>query len=103
MLEKYELEGINEDFFNLKQFIVSQREDIDVREEIVFLHEQISLKIFKIRKQIDKEMSKFYNGTIPWSPELQGYRDQIDYWHWILHTKTNVATSKTIIKRLSLC
>ena len=70
MLEKYELEGINEDFFNLKQFIVSQPAGIDMREEIVFLHEQISLKTFKIRKQIDKEMSKFYNGTIPWSPEL---------------------------------
>ena len=50
-----------------------------MREEIVYLHEQISLKTFKIRKQIDKEMSKVYNGTIPWSPELQGYRDIIDY------------------------
>ena len=47
-------------------------------------------------------MSKFYNGTIPWSPELQGYRDTVDYWTQILRTKTNVATSKNIIKRLSL-
>ena len=79
-----------------------QRDGIDVREEIVYLHEQISLKTFKIRKQIDKEMSKFYNGTIPWSPELQGYRNTVDYWTRILRTKTNVATSKNIIKRLLL-
>ena len=47
-------------------------------------------------------MSKFYNGTIPWLPELQGYRDTVDYWTQILRTKTNVATSKNIIKRLLL-
>ena len=37
VLEKYELEGINEDYFNLKQFIMSQRAGIDMREGIVFL------------------------------------------------------------------
>ena len=47
-------------------------------------------------------MSKFYNGTTPWSPQIQTHQDWIDYWHIILRIKTGVLTSKNTIKKLSI-
>ena len=56
----------------------------------------------QIRSEVDSKLSKFYNGSTPWSPQRQTHRDQINYWHAILWTKTSVLTSKNTIKRLSI-
>ena len=56
----------------------------------------------QIRSEVDSKLSKFYNGSTPWSPQIQTHRDRIDYWHSILWAKTGVLTSKNTIKRLSI-
>ena len=47
-------------------------------------------------------MLMFYNGSTPWSPEIQRHRDLIDYCYRILQTKTNVLTSRTTTKQLAI-
>ena len=56
----------------------------------------------KIGSKVDTKMSKFYNGTTPWSPQIQTHQDRIDYLHSILQIKTGVLTSKNAIKKLSI-
>ena len=56
----------------------------------------------QIRSEVDSKLSKFYNGSTPWSPQIQTHRDWIDYRHPILRTKTGVPTSKNTIKWLSI-
>ena len=56
----------------------------------------------KIHSEVDSNISKFYNGTTPWSPQIQTHQDRIDYWHSILQIKTGVLTSKNTIKKLSI-
>ena len=69
--------------------------------EIESLHKNISLSSFKIRKKVDKKLSRFFNGAHPWSPKLQQARDRVELWTRYRCKKNNVATSLTIIKRLS--
>ena len=52
--------------------------------------------------EVDSKLFKFYNGSTPWSPQIQTHCDRIDYWHSILRAKTRVLTSKNTIKRLSI-
>ena len=89
-------------FDTLKQYCESQRQGIDVHDEIAYLHEELSTKMHKIRSKVDSMLSKFFNGSTPWSPQIQTHRDRIDYWHSILRAKTGVLTSKNSIKRLSI-
>ena len=89
-------------FDTLKQYCESQRQGIDVHEEIVHLHEELSTKMHQIRSEVDAKLSKFYNGSTPWSPQIQTHQDRIDYWHAILRTNTGVLASKNTIKRLSI-
>ena len=56
--------------------------------------------MYKIQSKVDKNMSKFCNGSTPWSPQIQTYHDQIYQWHRILQIKTGVFASKNIIKKL---
>ena len=70
--------------------------------EIEKLHEKISLKTFKIRKEVDKKLSRFFNRAHPFSLVLQQARDRIELWTRTVCNKSNVATSLTKIKRLSI-
>ena len=54
----------------------------------------------KIRSEVDSNMSKFYNGTTPWSPQIQTHQVRIDHWHSILQIKTGVLTTINTIKKL---
>ena len=47
-------------------------------------------------------LGQYFNGAIPWSPEIQVHRDRIDYWHRSLRIKMGVLTSKQGLKRLSI-
>ena len=69
---------------------------------IELLHAELEEKTIRICQGVDKNLLKFYNGTTPWSPELQQHRDRIKYLYRILRMKTNILTSQTIIKRLSI-
>ena len=60
------------------------------------------LKTFKIRKEVDKKLSRFFNRTHPFSPALQQARDRVELWTRTVCKKSNVATSLTKIKRLSI-
>jgi hypothetical protein len=51
---------------------------------------------------VDDKLLKFHAGAVPWSPAIQKYRDCVEYWHQVLRTKTDVLTSRTAIKRLSI-
>jgi hypothetical protein len=54
------------------------------------------------RKAVDDKLLKFHAGAVPWSPAIQKNRDCVEYWHRVLITKTDVLTSRTAIKRLSI-
>ena len=100
VLEQFEAEDILLSFGTLQQYCESQRQGVDVHEEIVYLLEKLSTKMHQIRSEVDSKLSKFYNCSTPWSPQIQTHRDWIDYWHAILRTKTGLLTSKNTIKRL---
>ena len=102
MLERFEAEDILLSFGTLQQYCKSQRQGVDVHKEIVYLHKELSTKVHQIRSEVDSKLSKFYNGSTPWSPKIQTHWDQTDYWHAILRTKTGVTTSKNTIKQLSI-
>ena len=102
VLVQFEAQDIMLSFDTLKQYCKSQLQGVDVHEEIVYLYEELSTKMHQIRSEVDAKLSKFYNGSTPWSPQIQTYWDRIDYWHAILRTKTGVLTSKNTIKRLSI-
>ena len=70
--------------------------------KIVYVHKEFAEKMHKIRSEVDSNISKFYNGTTPWPPQIQTHRDRIDYWHSIIRIKTGVFTSKNAIKKLSI-
>ena len=102
MREKLESEGVFLSFKALEQYCDSQRQGIDVKDEIEHLHEELSTKMQNICSEVDSNLSKFFTGAIPWSPQIQVHRDQIDYWRAILRTKTGVLASKNNIKQLSI-
>ena len=102
VLVQFEAQDIMLSFDTLKQFCESHRQGIDVHDEIVYLHAELSTKMHKIKSEVDSKLSKFFNGNTPWSPQIQTHRDRIDYWHSILRAKTGVLTSKNAIKRLSI-
>ena len=75
MLERFEAEDILLSFGTLQQYCESQRQGVDVHEEIVYLHKELSAKMHQIRSEVDSKLSKFYNGSTPWSPQIQTHQD----------------------------
>lgn len=37
-----------------------------------------------VKKKIDKSLSKYFNNLFPWSPQMQLFRDCIEYWCHII-------------------
>ena len=70
VLDRYETDEILLSFRTLQQYCESQRQGVDVYNEIVYLHEELAKKMKKIRSKVDSKMSKFYNSTTPWSPQI---------------------------------
>ena len=68
VIERYETDGILLSFCTLQQYCTFQRQGVNIYDKIVHLHEDLAKKMHKIRSEVDSKMSKFYNGTIPWSP-----------------------------------
>ena len=68
VLEQFEAENVLLSFGTLQQYCESQRQGVDVHEEIVYVHEELSTKMHQIRSEVDLKLSKFYNGSTPWSP-----------------------------------
>lgn len=102
VLKQYEEEGVHTQFAALSELCTEQSLWADVGAAIELLHAELEGKTIRIRQGVDKNLLKFYTSTTPWSPELQQHRNQIEYWYRTLCTKTNVLTSHTIIKRLSI-
>ena len=73
VLVQFEAEDILLSFGTLQQYCESQRQGVDVHDEIVYLHEESSTKLHQIRSEIDSRLSKFYNGSTPWSPQIQDH------------------------------
>ena len=68
VLVQFEAQDIMLRFDTLKQYYESQRQGIDVHDEIVYLHKELSTKMYQIRSAVDAKLSKFYNDSTPWSP-----------------------------------
>ena len=68
VLERFEAEDILLSFGTLQQYCESQRQGMEVHEEIVYMHEELSTKMHQIRSEVDSKLSKFYNCSTPWSP-----------------------------------
>ena len=100
--KKYEQEDIINDYETLVSFCEQTRNGIDLREEIIHLHTSLAKKIEKIQLEVDKSLGQYFNGAIPWSPQIQVHQDWIDYWHCILRIKMGVLTSKQALKKLSI-
>ena len=73
----YQKEKIIEDAKALQEICKDQRAGLEVLSEIEKLHEKILFKSFKIRKDVDKKVSRFFNRANPWSPILQQSRDGV--------------------------
>ena len=76
----YIKEEIIEEYKTFQELCKGQREGIDLMSEIESLHENISYRSFKIRKKVDKKLSKYFNGAHPYSPKLQQARDRVELW-----------------------
>ena len=101
-INKYGSEDVINNFLTLSFFCQTTCDGKDMRNEINHLHASLSKKIEKIQMDVDKSISQFFTGFIPWSPTIQVHRDRIDYWHCVLRIKTGVLTSKNAIKKLSI-
>ena len=65
VLVQFEADAILLSFGTLQQYCESQRQGVDVHEEIVYLHKEFSTKMHQIRSEVDSKLSKFYNGSTP--------------------------------------
>ena len=70
----YKKEKIFENIKTLQEAYKSHRESLDLLSEIESLHKQISSKSCKIRKDIDRRLSIFFNRAHSWFPRLQQER-----------------------------
>jgi hypothetical protein len=86
----------------LRQLCNDRNNGEEVGSAIEALHVELKEKTIKIHKAVDDKLLKFHAGAVPWSPAIQKYRDCVEYWHRVLRTKTDVLTSRTAIKRLSI-
>ena len=96
----YQKEKINKDTKALQEVSNDQRAGLEFVSEIEKFHEKILFKSFKIRKDVDKKLSRFFNRAYSWSPMLQQSRDRVELWTRTICTKSKVATSLTKFKRL---
>ena len=71
VLERYETDDILTSFSTLQQYCKSQRQGTDAYNEFVYLQEELTTKMYRILSKVNTKMSKFYNGTTPWSPQIQ--------------------------------
>ena len=68
VLERYETEDILLSFGTLQNYCESQCQGVDVHKKIVYSHNESSAKMHQIWSEVDSKLSKFYNGSTPWSP-----------------------------------
>ena len=68
---------------------------------IIDAYEGLYRDTSKARLAIESKLQSRYVGKVPWSPELQIYRDRIDFWSRIVKLMKGVDTSQTELKRLS--
>ena len=73
VLERYKTDVILLNFVTLQQYCTSQRQGVDVHEEIVYLHKELAEMMHKIRSEVDTKMST------PWSPRYSPSRSD-----WLL-------------------
>ena len=78
-IEKHGAEDFINDFQTLPSFCQAIRDGQDMRDEISCLRASLSTKIEKIKMDVDKSISQFYVGAIPWAPTIQVHQDRIDY------------------------
>ena len=57
VLVQFEAQDIMLSFDTLKQYCESQRQGIDVHDEIVYLHEELSTKMHQICSAVDAKLS----------------------------------------------
>ena len=98
----YREEEIIEEYKTYQELCKGQREGMDLMSEIESTYENIAHRTFKIRKKVDKKLSKYFNGAHPFSPKLQRARDRVELWTRHKYRKNNVMTSLKSIKRLSI-
>jgi hypothetical protein len=102
VLQQYKDENVFVQCKALRQLCNDRNNGEEVGPAIEALHAELKEKTIKIRKAVDYKLLKFHAGAVPWSPAIQKYRDCEKYWHRVLRTKTDVLTSRTAIKRLSI-
>ena len=61
----YIKEEIIEEYKTFQEFCKAQREGMDLMTKIESTYENISHRTFKIRKKVDKKLSKYFNGAHP--------------------------------------
>jgi hypothetical protein len=102
VLQQYEEKNIYVQCKALRQLCIDRNNGEEVGPAVEALHAELKEKTIKIQRKVDDKLLKFHAGAVPWSPAIQKYRDRAEYWHRILRTKTDVLTSRTAIKRLSI-
>ena len=53
------------------------------------------------RLEIESSIHTRYVGRVPWSPQLQTYRDAIEFWKRIIKLRKGVKPSQTVLKDLA--
>lgn len=67
-----------------------------LEDEYNYLHR----RNLQIHKQVESKLRTFRAGAVPWSPKLQGFRDEILLWTMILKKRQGIKTSTKKIQRL---
>ena len=78
-LEKYEHEDVINGYQTLASFCEQTQEVNDVQDKVIRLIKFLAKKIHKIKMEVDKYLAQFFNGSVPWSPQIQVHQNQIDY------------------------
>ena len=69
-------------------------------ESLTQTYDTIQIQQIALRKEAEKNIRKIRNGGIPWSPQLQSFRNTIELWDLIYKKKTGVRISNNKIKCL---
>lgn len=78
-IEKYKCEDVINNSQNLASFFQKSEDGYNMHDEIIHLHASIATKIEMIQLEVDKSLSQFFTGQVPWSQTLQVCHDCIDY------------------------
>ena len=78
-----------------------QQGDHSVSQNLIDTYDGLHQDTSSARLEIEGKLHTRCVGQVPWSPQLQTYRDTINFWKRIIKLRKGVNTSQTVLKELA--